>query len=57
MSKEKLTFICPVYNEQEVIKEFYSELEIEVKSLHSLYDVKILFVLVIQDSPASTGEV
>ena len=45
MSKEKLTFICPVYNEQEVIKEFYSELEIEVKSLHSLYDVKILFVV------------
>ena len=32
MSKEKLTFICPVYNEQEVIEEFYSELEIEVKS-------------------------
>ena len=45
MSKEKLTFICPVYNEQEVIKEFYSELELEIKSLRNLYDIKILFVV------------
>ena len=45
MSKEKLTIICPVYNEQEVINEFYSELEKELKNLSGPYDIKIIFVV------------
>jgi glycosyltransferase involved in cell wall biosynthesis len=40
-----VTVICPVYNEEEVILEFYNELHAVLISIAESYDSKILFVV------------
>jgi glycosyltransferase involved in cell wall biosynthesis len=40
-----LTVICPVYNEEEVIEEFYNELIRVLSSLVGRYESKIMFVV------------
>ena len=45
MSKKTLTVLCPVYNEEEVIETFYTELENVLSSLPENYEAKIMFVI------------
>lgn len=42
--KKSIHIICPVYNEEEVIEEFYNQLSIELSALLPRYEYKILFV-------------
>lgn len=44
MNKESLTVICPVFNEEEVIREFYEQLNTVLNDLESV-EWSILFVL------------
>lgn len=45
MSKKTLTVVCPVYNEEEVIETFYSELQSVLTALSVNYEPKIMFVV------------
>jgi len=45
MSKKTLTVLCPVYNEEEVIETFYTELKNVLSSLSENYEAKIMFVI------------
>lgn len=40
-----ITVVCPVYNEQEIIQEFYKELSSVLLNLSEQYESKILFVV------------
>ncbi len=42
---EKLSIICPVYDEEEVIEEFYNSLSIVLRDLDKNYQSSILFVV------------
>jgi len=48
-----LTVICPVYNEEEVIGDFYSELKQVLISIEDRYETSILFVV----DPSTDGTV
>ena len=42
---KKLSIICPVYEEEEVIEEFYNSLSIVLRDLDKNYQSSILFVV------------
>ena len=45
MSKKTLTILCPVYNEEEVIETFYTELQSVLSSLSTDYESKTMFII------------
>jgi len=45
ISKETLTVICPVYNEEDVISFFYASLSLILQDCSDLYDCSIMFVV------------
>ena len=45
INKETLTVICPVYNEEEVIKLFYKSLKSTLQKISDNYKSNIIFVL------------
>lgn len=45
MTKKKLTIVTPVYNEQEVIEQFYARTQDALRSLESCYQTRLLFVV------------
>ena len=42
---QKLSIICPVYQEEEVLEEFYNSLSIDLRDLDKIYQSSILFVV------------
>ena len=45
MRKKTLTVLCPVYNEEEIIETFYTELKNVLSSLPDNYKTRIMFVV------------